>query len=44
MKYQIQKEVADIGIKVIFASVEGVDNIGRKLEWETKVFSPDILL
>jgi len=35
MKYQIQKAVVDIGIKVVFASVEGVDNIGRNPEWET---------
>lgn len=36
MKYQIQKAVADIGIKVVFASVEGVDNIGRSPEWEAE--------
>lgn len=33
MKYQIQKEVADIGLKVIFAC-----------GGSGKVFSPDILL
>ena len=36
MKYQIEKAVADIGVKVVFGSVEGVDNTGRNPEWEAE--------
>ena len=36
MKYQIEKAVADIGVKVVFGSVEGVDNTGRDPEWEAE--------
>lgn len=36
MKYQIEKAVADIGVKVFFGSVEGVDNTGRNPEWEAE--------
>ena len=36
MKYQIEKAVADIGVKVFFGSVEGVDNTGRDPEWEAE--------
>ena len=31
MKYQIEKAVADIGVKVLFGSIEGVDNTGRNI-------------
>ncbi len=36
MKYQIEKAVADIGVKVLFGSIEGVDNTGRNSEWEAE--------
>lgn len=36
MRYQIEKAVADIGVKVVFGSVEGVNNAGRNPEWETE--------
>lgn len=36
MEYQIARDVAEIGVKVIFASIKGVDNTGRNPEWETE--------
>lgn len=34
MKCQVAKEVREIGVKAVFASIEGVDNSGRSPEWE----------
>ena len=31
-----EKAVADIGVKVLFGSIEGVDNTGRNSEWEAE--------
>lgn len=36
MEYQIARDVAEIGVKAIFASIKGVDNTGRNPEWETE--------
>jgi len=36
MEYQVARDVAEIGVKVIFASIKGVDNTSRNPEWETE--------
>lgn len=36
MEYRIAPDVAEIGVKAIFATVKGLDNTGRNLEWEVE--------
>lgn len=33
MEYRIAPDVAEIGVKAIFATVKGLDNTGHNLEW-----------
>ena len=33
MEYRIAQDVAEIGVKVIFATISGVDNTSRSQEW-----------
>lgn len=34
MEYRIAQDVAEIGVKVIFATITGIDNTGSSTEWE----------
>ena len=36
MEYRIAQNVAEIGVKVIFATISGVDNTGRSPEWNVE--------
>jgi DNA/RNA-binding domain of Phe-tRNA-synthetase-like protein len=36
MEYRIAQNVAEIGVKVIFATINGVDNTGRSPEWNVE--------
>ncbi len=36
MEYRIAQNVAEIGVKVIFATINGVDNTGRSPKWNVE--------
>lgn len=34
MKFSVERDVLDSGVKILFATVEGLDNHGRSAEWD----------